>query len=227
MCLLYPWPRSWGGILFSLCSVHLSVHPFVCPSVCKWNCVHSVSSTIVAGSISYLHILSNNFRRCVTHMKFKFLLMIWIDSMGNHGAVGVFLECTHSSCSSWNLVGVLIMACKICQSIHLASDDHETLELMVLPRASFNVSRDARSWSAVTWEVCPASAWLVTVVIDNVSTWVVPWEQCSAVCVWHIRQRELPQTNCHKTPQAYWGKNFVHHTPVSLRVTLWTLQGSV
>ena len=34
-------------------------------SVCGQNRVHSVSSTILIGSISYLHILSSNFRRCV------------------------------------------------------------------------------------------------------------------------------------------------------------------
>ena len=37
----------------------------VCLSVCGQNRVHSVSSTILIGSISYLHILSSNFRRCV------------------------------------------------------------------------------------------------------------------------------------------------------------------
>ena len=34
-------------------------------SVCGQNRVRSVSSTILVGSISYLHILSSNFRRCV------------------------------------------------------------------------------------------------------------------------------------------------------------------
>ena len=50
-------------------SVHLSVcpsvRPSICPSICGRNCVCSVSSTMLAGSISYLHILSSNFRRCV------------------------------------------------------------------------------------------------------------------------------------------------------------------
>ena len=42
-------------------------------SVCGWNHVHSVSSTVLAGSISYLYILSNNFRRCVAcQVFFKF-----------------------------------------------------------------------------------------------------------------------------------------------------------
>ena len=34
-------------------------------SVCGQNRVRSVSSTILIGSLSYLHILSSNFRRCV------------------------------------------------------------------------------------------------------------------------------------------------------------------
>ena len=41
-------------------------------STCGQNGVHSVSSTILAGSISYLHILSSNFRRCVTCKVFFF-----------------------------------------------------------------------------------------------------------------------------------------------------------
>ena len=47
---------------------HLA-RPFVRPSVrlsvCGQNRVCSVSSTILISSISYLHILSSNFRRCV------------------------------------------------------------------------------------------------------------------------------------------------------------------
>ena len=54
---------SWGGILVSFC---LFVCPSVSPSICTPNHVCSVSSTILARSISYLHILSTNFRRCVT-----------------------------------------------------------------------------------------------------------------------------------------------------------------
>ena len=45
--------------------VRLSVCLSVRLSVCGQNCVRSVSSTILIGSISYLHILSSNFRRCV------------------------------------------------------------------------------------------------------------------------------------------------------------------
>ena len=50
-----------GGILVSPCP---SVCPFVRLSVCGQNRVRSVSSTILAGSISYLNILSSKFRGC-------------------------------------------------------------------------------------------------------------------------------------------------------------------
>ena len=65
--LLYPaLQRSWkGGILVSPC-------PSVRLSVCGQNRVRSVSSTILIGSISYLHILSSNLRRCVAcNARFK------------------------------------------------------------------------------------------------------------------------------------------------------------
>ena len=45
--------------------VRLSVCPSICLSICGQNRVHSVSSTILIGSISYLQILLSNFRRCV------------------------------------------------------------------------------------------------------------------------------------------------------------------
>ena len=57
----YSRQRSWWvgwGILVSLC-------PSVCLSVCRPNGVRSVFFIILVGSISYLHILSTNFRRCV------------------------------------------------------------------------------------------------------------------------------------------------------------------
>ena len=45
---------------------------FVRLSVCGQKRVRSVSSTILIGSISYLHILSSNFRRCVAcNARFK------------------------------------------------------------------------------------------------------------------------------------------------------------
>ena len=55
-------------------SVRPSVRPSVRLSVCGQNRVSSVSSRILIGSISYLHILSSNFRRCVAcdaHFKIK------------------------------------------------------------------------------------------------------------------------------------------------------------
>ena len=75
----------------------------------------------VTGSISYLHILSSYFRRCVVCKDFfkiekvlanslnlwlSFCLVltwdpIWINSIGNHGVVGVSSERRHSSCSSF------------------------------------------------------------------------------------------------------------------------------
>ena len=63
--------RSWRGVnRFHLVRplVHLSVRRL---SVCEKNRVRSVSSTILAGSFSYLHILASNFRRCVALWKTK------------------------------------------------------------------------------------------------------------------------------------------------------------
>ena len=51
-----PLQQSWKGLYW----FHL-----VRLSICGQNRVRSVSSTILIGSISYLHILSSNFRRCV------------------------------------------------------------------------------------------------------------------------------------------------------------------
>ena len=49
-----------GGILVSPCPQS------GCPSVCGRNRVCSVSSTILAESIAFLHVLSTNFKRCVS-----------------------------------------------------------------------------------------------------------------------------------------------------------------
>ena len=58
-------------------------------SVCEQNRVHSVSTTILIGSISYLHILSSNFRGCVAcNVCFK----IW-----NFGKFFKFVTLTLSS----------------------------------------------------------------------------------------------------------------------------------
>ena len=69
-----------GGILVS----HPSVRPSVCLSVCGCNCVCSVSSTILAGSISYLYILSSNFQRCVVYEGFNKLLVNQVLFVLNH-----------------------------------------------------------------------------------------------------------------------------------------------
>ena len=63
---LYPRPMKLKGcILVSPC-------PSIRLSVCGQNRVHSASSTTLAGFISYLHILSSNFRRCVASKDFFF-----------------------------------------------------------------------------------------------------------------------------------------------------------
>ena len=70
LTLSYPPPASTklrGGILVShrpsVCpSIGPSIPLSVSPSVCGQNRFCSVSSTIPVGSISYLHILSSNFR---------------------------------------------------------------------------------------------------------------------------------------------------------------------
>ena len=94
-----PAQRSWRGVYW----LHL-----VCLSICGQNHVRSVSSTILVGSISYLHILSSNFRRCVARKiwnfgkYFKFLTLTLscfdlrsnMNQLGNHGAVGRYPQNT-------------------------------------------------------------------------------------------------------------------------------------
>ena len=61
MTILYLYPphnEVVGGIL-------VSFRPSICPSVRPASCVRSVAATVLVGSISYLYILSSNFRRCV------------------------------------------------------------------------------------------------------------------------------------------------------------------
>ena len=83
------------------------------PSVRPTSRVRSVAPTVFVGSISYLYILSSNFRRCVACIvscnisKFVTLTLscfdwdlVWITSMGNHGAAEGISECRRSSCSS-------------------------------------------------------------------------------------------------------------------------------
>ena len=56
---------NWGIIHFNKVERGVYLFHLVRLSVCGQNRVHSVSSTILIKSISYLHILSSNFRRCV------------------------------------------------------------------------------------------------------------------------------------------------------------------
>ena len=66
--IMPPTQRSWRGVLVSPCPSFRTdgrVRPSVCLSICGQNHICSVSSTILAGSMLYLHILSSNFRRCV------------------------------------------------------------------------------------------------------------------------------------------------------------------
>ena len=94
----------------------------ICPSICGWNCVHPVSSTILAGSISHLYMLSSNFWKCVRCTRllqnskinffgnfFKFIILtltwgpIWINSKGQQG---IFSEWRYSSCYSCSMLSV-------------------------------------------------------------------------------------------------------------------------
>ena len=106
---------SWRGVYW----FHL-----VRLSICVQNRVCSVSSTILARSISYLHTLSSHFRRCVECwflwqiIKFEILAislnlhlrlcLLWLGIQYESivwvimGWWGVSSECRHSSCSSFN-----------------------------------------------------------------------------------------------------------------------------
>ena len=87
-----PLQRSWKRVYW----YHLVRLPD-----CGQNRVRSVSSRILIGSISYSHILSSNFRRCVAcNARFKIQNPIWLNGMGNHEAAGVSSERRRSSCST-------------------------------------------------------------------------------------------------------------------------------
>ena len=84
-----PLQRSWkGGILVS-----------PCPSVRLWTeSLRSVSSTILIGSISYLHILSSTFRRCVAcNARFKNLKFWRIFKLCNFDFVFFWLGIQYDS----------------------------------------------------------------------------------------------------------------------------------
>ena len=75
--LLYPDQWSWQEYF----GFSLPISPFIYPSVCRPNCVPSVSFTIITQSTSYLRILSIKFRRGVAchvvkqFLRFQFLYM--------------------------------------------------------------------------------------------------------------------------------------------------------
>ena len=119
--LLYP-PHDEvvGGYIGFTPSVHPSVRPSVCLSICpsvrSASRVRSVAPIVLDGFISYLYILSSNFRRCVAckvyckiyckicNFDFVFFwLGIWCESlvlviMGQRGGIS---ERRRSNCSSW------------------------------------------------------------------------------------------------------------------------------
>ena len=57
-----PIQRCWWGGVYT--SFSLSLCPSVQLSVCRQNCVRSVSSTVLTRSISHLHVISSNFILC-------------------------------------------------------------------------------------------------------------------------------------------------------------------
>ena len=122
--------------------VLLSVCLSVRLSICGQNCVRFVSSTILMGSISYLHILSSNLRRCVackacfkiTNLKFwrifyicNFdLVFLWLgiqyDSMVwvSMRRRGVSSDRRRSSCSSCLLNSKLIIVHMVIHEMHVS-----------------------------------------------------------------------------------------------------------
>ena len=63
-----PMFASWtllSGVVYWFHPVSPPFCPSILPSICGGNGIHSISSRILAGSISLLHILSTNFRKCV------------------------------------------------------------------------------------------------------------------------------------------------------------------
>ena len=81
-------------------SVRPSVRLSVWSSVCGQNVARSVSSTILAWSLSYLHILSNNFRRCVACKDYCMFpnLIFW------HFLI--FFVTLTLSCMTWDLIRI-------------------------------------------------------------------------------------------------------------------------
>ena len=107
--------RRYTGFTLSVCQ---SVCPSVRLSICGQNRACSVSSAILVRSIPYLHILSSNFRRCVSCKvcfnikifgKFFNFVSFTLSSfhLGSYDSIvwvimrgWVSSECRHSSCCS-------------------------------------------------------------------------------------------------------------------------------
>ena len=148
----------------------------VCPSVCGHNRVRSVFSTILVGSISYLHILSSNFGRCVackgyckipefeclvifwnlwlSFCLFLTWILMWIISMGNHWAVGV----------SQN-AGVLVVLVKDSHYYDITKLNYENLfspRLMCCIIHEYRMSTSDPSSCIDTWSEC--EIWCVYIV---------------------------------------------------------------
>ena len=139
-----------GGYTGFTASVRLSVRLSICPSVRQSvdkKRVCSVSSTILARTISYLHILLSNFRRCVACKGYcdnpwqsmnlwqifgicnfdfvLFWLWIWYESIEwvIMGRQGVFSERKRSNCSSciWRDIWSLVINYQILNENHCHS----------------------------------------------------------------------------------------------------------
>ena len=77
---LYTWPMDEIHLFDFFTLETSSVSPSVCPSVRLSSGLRSVAPTVLAGSISYLCILSSNIKMC----KFDFVLFwlgIWCESL--------------------------------------------------------------------------------------------------------------------------------------------------
>ena len=78
-CLFFTKPLLYPPTTKLLGGISVSLRPSVRPSVRPASRVRSVAPAVLVGSISYLYILSSNFRRCVVCkvlckiLKFEFL----------------------------------------------------------------------------------------------------------------------------------------------------------
>ena len=92
----------------------MSIRPSIHLSVCGQNRVRSVSSTILAISISYLHILSSSFRRCVLCIKCFFFVFFFFSKLKKKCDFSKFFEFVTlfyfdlGSSMSWSIVWVIM-----------------------------------------------------------------------------------------------------------------------